>query len=341
MKITNRRFGTLSTGEAVTLWRMESEGGLVAEVLDYGVTIRSLQVPDKNGRLTDVVLGYDSLTAYETHNAFFGATVGRFANRIKDARFELNGKTYRLAANNGANHIHGGPTGFHRRIFQAESQKDGVLFSYLSKDGEEGYPGNLLVTVKVSWQGNRLTLHYTARCDMDTVLNMTNHSYFNLDGQGDVGKQILMIASDGYTPTDENLIPTGEIQSVEGTAVDFRQPKPIGRDLEKKEACTLMGKCYDTNLVLNGENPAAVAVSARSGIVMTMDTTEPGVQLYTPGPMDAMPTKNGTVYGERPAFCLETQHFPDSMHHPQWPTCVLQSGKLFESETGYTFTISN
>ncbi len=311
MKISSHAFGSLADGREVTLWKLESDGGLVAEVLDYGVTIRRILVPDKNGALTNVVLGYDSISDYESHNAFFGATVGRFANRIKGASFVLNGETYHLAANNGPNHIHGGPNGFHRKLWQAEPRTDGVVFSCLSPDGEEGYPGNLQVFIKISWQGSRLTIHYTARTDKDTVLNLTNHSYFNLDG-GTVEAQELRIEADGYTPVGDSLIPTGEILPVEGTPYDFRSSRPIG--------------CYgyDTNFVLSG---GAVAKSSKSGITMIMDTTEPGVQLYTPGD----PPR---------AFCLETQHFPDCIHNPQWPSCILRAGETFESETGYRFEVN-
>ena len=339
--ITKRPFGTLADGRAVTCWTITSHGGLSADILDYGATIRSIQVPDKNGKLTDVVLGYDTIEGYTGNRGYYGATIGRFGNRIGGGEFDLNGRHYVLARNNGANHLHGGNVGFDKQIWNAEEVSDGVVFSRVSPDGEEGYPGTLNIRVKFSWQGNGLEIRYQAVSDEDTVINLTNHSYFNLDGHGDVQKQTLMIQADSFTINDEGCLPTGEIVSVEGTAMDFRTPKAIGRDADADELCVKYSKGYDANFILNGASPAAVAHSDESGITMTMTTDQPGVQLYTANGMAPRIGKAGQEYGHRAAFCLETQHYPDCVHHPDWPSCVLRSGERFESVTTYAFSIGD
>ena len=233
MKITKRPFGKLADGTAVSCWTMENAHGLRAEFLDYGATIRSVQIPDREGKFVDVVLGYDDLAGYTGNPSFYGATIGRFGNRIGGAEFALNGKTYRLAKNNGENHLHGGLRGFDKYVWQGTEEPDGVRFTRVSPDGEEGYPGTLTVSVKFSWQGDGLMLHYTARCDQDTILNLTNHSYFNLDGEGTVQEQLLKIHADCYTPNDAGCLPTGELAPVAGTAMDFRSFKAIGRDASR------------------------------------------------------------------------------------------------------------
>ena len=339
--ITKRPFGTLADGRAVTCWTITSDDGLSADILDYGATIRSIRVPDKNGNLTDVVLGYDTIEGYTGNRGYYGATIGRFGNRIGGGEFDLNGKHYVLAKNNGVNHLHGGNVGFDKRIWNAEEVSDGVVFSRVSPDGEEGYPGTLNVCVKFSWQGSGLEIRYHAVSDQDTVINLTNHSYFNLNGHGDVQKQTLMIQADSFTINDEGCLPTGEIVSVAGTAMDFRTPKAIGRDADADEICVKYSKGYDANFVLNGASPAAVAHSDESGITMTMTTDQPGVQLYTANAMASRIGKAGQEYGHRAAFCLETQHFPDCIHHPDWPSCVLRAGEIFESVTTYAFSVSD
>ena len=339
--ITKRPFGTLADGRAVTCWTITSDDGLSADILDYGATIRSIRVPDKNGNLTDVVLGYDTIEGYTGNRGYYGATIGRFGNRIGGGEFDLNGKHYVLAKNNGVNHLHGGNVGFDKRIWNAEEVSDGVVFSRVSPDGEEGYPGTLNVCVKFSWQGSGLEIRYHAVSDQDTVINLTNHSYFNLNGHGDVQKQTLMIQADSFTINDEGCLPTGEIVSVAGTAMDFRMPKAIGRDADADEICVKYSKGYDANFVLNGASPAAVAHSDESGITMTMTTDQPGVQLYTANAMAPRIGKAGQEYGHRAAFCLETQHFPDCIHHPDWPSCVLRAGEIFESVTTYAFSVSD
>ena len=337
--ISKRPFGILPDGTQVSCWTLTNEKGLQAEVLDYGVTIRSVIVPDQNGSPVDVVLGYDTLEEYVCdRGSYLGATVGRFANRIKGAEFELNGKTYTLYANNGANHLHGGKQGFDKHVWSGKQVADMVVFSRLSPDGEEGYPGNLHIQVSIGWQANSLTIRYEAQTDQDTVVNFTNHSYFNLNGagNGDINQHLMEIKADSYTLNGPDCTPTGEVVSVEGSAMDFRTPKPIGQDAGKDEPCVKFFNGYDSNFVLSG-HPIATTVGDKTGITMITDTDQPGVQLYTANVLTDRKGKNGKRYGFRSAFCLETQHFPDSIHHPQWPTCILRAGETFRSVTTYTF----
>lgn len=312
---------------------------MAAEILDYGATIHSIVVPDLNGEPTDVVLGYDSLDEYVKNGGCFGGTVGRFANRIGGASFELNGKRYPLFANNGANHLHGGKLGFHKRMWKAHAEEDGVVFEIFSPDGDEGYPGNLNLQVKFSWRGNALELYYRAECDQDTIVNFTNHVYFNLDDSPDVQQQLLKIDADSFTVNDAYCLPTGEIHSVEGTAMDFRTEKPIGRDADRDESYVKFSGGYDTNFILNGTGETMRARSLKSGVVLTASTDQPGVQLYTANGMQKRVCKDGKVYGHRGGFCLETQHYPDCIHHPEWPSCVLRKGEVFESKTVYAFDV--
>lgn len=338
MKITKRIFGTMPDGTQVFCWRMENAHGLYAELLDYGAALRALFVPDRDGVLRDVVQGYDTLDEYRSNGGSFGATIGRVANRIGGASFELNGINYPLAQNCGPHHIHGGTVGFSKHIWQGTEEADGVRFTRVSPDGEEGYPGTLTVSVKFSWQGDGLMLHYTAQCDQDTILNLTNHSYFNLDGEGTVQEQLLKIHADRYTPNDAGCLPTGELAPVAGTAMDFRSFKPIGKDADSDEPCVKPFRGYDVNFCLDGSVPAIEAKSLKSGIVMHVTTDQPGVQLFTANHMKERIGKNGQKYGHRSAFCLETQHFPDCIHHPDWPSCVLRAGEVFDSKTIYSFT---
>ena len=340
MTIYKQPFGTLCDGTQVFCWTLTNEKGLQAEILDYGVTIRSLMVPDQKGTPVDVVLGYDRLEEYvDARGSYLGATVGRFANRIKGAEFELNGKTYTLYANNGANHLHGGKQGFDKYVWSGKQVGDAVVFSRLSPDGEEGYPGNLQVQVTVGWQGDSLVLQYRAETDQDTVINLTNHSYFNLNGagNGDINGHILQIQADSYTENGPDCVPTGKILSVEGSAMDFRTPKPIGQDAQSDEPCVKFFNGYDSNFVLSG-HPVATAVGDQTGITLVVDTDQPGLQLYTGNVLAVRKGKQGKPYGFRGAFCLETQHFPDSIHNPQWPTCILKPGEVFQSFTSFRFS---
>lgn len=334
--ITKRPFGTLEDGTAVSLWELTNERGLTAQVLDYGVTIRSVLVPDKRGKLVDVVLGYDTLKEYVRDGCYLGTTVGRCANRIKGASFELNGKTYPLYANNGENHLHGGKRGFNKYVWHGEQTGEAVTFSRLSPDGEEGYPGNLQVQVTIGWEGDSLTIRYEATTDQDTVVNLTNHSYFNLNGKGKINGHLLQVAADHYTLNGRDGIPTGEVVSVEGSAMDFRTPKTIGQDAGKKEPCVSFFNGYDSNFIISG-HPFATAVGDKTGITLIADTDQPGVQLYTANALGPRLGKKGSFYGFRSGFCLETQNYPDAIHHPQWPSCILKAGETYRSVTTYTF----
>lgn len=338
MSIRKRAFGTLCDGTEVSSWLLTNENGLQAEVLDYGATIRSIIVPDKNGQPVDVVLGYDTLEEYVSDTVNFGVTVGRFANRIKNACFELNGKTYHLFPNDGNHHLHGGKRGFSKFLWEARQEENAVTFSRISPDGEEGYPGNLHVRVTIGWEANSLVIRYVAETDRDTILNLTNHSYFNLNGAGSgrIENHTMQIRASQYTPNDADSIPTGEIAPVDRSAMDFRTAKTLGRDMRSGEPCVKLFEGYNGNLILDG-HPAAIAVGDISGITMVTDTDQPGIQLYTANEMGNMKGKDGKLYGFHSAFCLETQHYPDCIHHPQWPTCILRAGETFRSFTSYRF----
>ena len=338
MQIIKQPFGSLADGSAVTAWTLISDDGLRAEILDYGVTIRSLTVPDRDGTPVDVVLGYDTLDEYVQNRGYVGATIGRFANRIGGASFSLNGETYTLAANDGVNHLHGGEQGFDKRIWAAEETETGIRFSLTSPDGEEGYPGTLQVTVTVSWQGRGLELRYHAETDRDTILNLTNHSYFNLDGQGTVYDQLLQLGADSFCMGGPGCLPTGELLPVAGTAMDFRTERRIGDAVDSGEPCVKLSGGYDSNFVLSS-SPAAVARSEKTGIVMTVTTDQPGVQFYSANFLTPRTGKGGAQYGLRSAFCLETQHYPDCIHHPDWPTCILRAGESFDSFTCFEFSV--
>lgn len=337
MSVEKRQFGFTKDGKEVTCFTIKN-GDLIAEVLDYGATIRSVLVPDKNGRLADVVLGYDSVKEYEENDGYLGATIGRVGNRIKEGKFTLNGVDYTLAINNGPNHLHGGIKGFDKVVFESEEKENSVLLSYLSVDGEEGYPGNLKVNVEIGLSEKGIYLEYTAETDQDTIINLTNHSYFNLNGEGKVLDHTLMLNADKFNMGDGDCLPTGELLSVENTVMDFRIPKKIGDGVDSDEPCVKLSGGYDSNFVLNG-NPAAVLKGDKSGISMTVLTTEPGVQVYSANFTTLRNGKNGAKYDLRSALCLETQHFPDSIHHPEWPTCILKKGEKFSSKTTYEFSV--
>jgi len=335
-------FGTLAYGTKVELFTLTNSSGLVVKVSNYGTIITELQVPDRAVRNGDVVLGFDNLEQYLQPHPYFGCTVGRVANRIAQGRFMLEGKTYTLAVNNGPNHLHCGLKGFDKVVWKAEPQSGAsVKFSYTSADGEEGFPGQLRVTVLMTLTDkNELSLDYTAVTDKPTPVNLTNHSYFNLAGQGDILKHELVIAADHFAPKDENCIPTGEIKPVKGTAMDFTQPHPIGSrfsQLPEKPAG------YDCTYVLNSGGKA-LSLAARvfepgSGRVIEVLTTEPTVQLYTSNYLDGSLTgKRGTVYRQYAAVCLETQHFPDSVNHPQFPSTILRPGQTYRQTTVHKFT---
>ena len=336
MSVTRRFFGTTADGREVTCYKITAESGMEAEILDYGATVRTLTVPDKKGNMVDVVMGYDTIEEYEKNDGYLGATVGRFANRIKDGKFSLNGKEYTLALNDGKNHLHGGNVGFNKYIWNAKEIADGVEFSIVSPDGDEGYPGTLNLKTAITLKDGALSFEYTAVSDKDTVINLTNHSYFNLNGGGSIHGHLLTVNADSFTLNGEGCLPTGEIVPVENTAMDFRTEHTIGERADSD--CPSVKLCggYDSNFCLSG-SPAVVARSEESGIVMTVTTDEPGVQLYTSNMTSERRVKGGKTFGRRMAFCLETQHYPDCVNHPEWPSCVIKAGEEHKTKTTYTF----
>jgi aldose 1-epimerase len=334
-------FGKLANGTRVDLFTLTNGSGLVAKITNYGAIITEMHVPDRSGKTGDVVLGFDNLEQYLKSHPYFGATVGRVANRIAKGRFTLEGKTYQLAINNGTNHLHGGLKGFDKVVWKAELQPGASLkFSYTSADGEEGYPGQVAVVVLMTLtEKNELIIEYTATADQPTPVNLTNHSYFNLAGSGDILNHELMIAADHFTPKDATSIPTGEIKLVKGTPMDFTQPHAIGSRFSQLEEKPVG---YDHNFVLNGGGKslslAARAFEPRTGRVLEVSTTQPGVQLYTSNCLDGSLTgKRGIVYRQHCAFCLETQHFPDSVNHPNFPSTILRPGHTYHQTTVHKF----
>ncbi|MGC1435713.1 MAG: aldose epimerase family protein [Terriglobales bacterium] len=346
-KMQKQSFGKTEDGEPVDLYILTNKNGMEAAITNYGGTVVSLIVPDRNGKREDVVLGYDNLAGYATGKAYIGATVGRYANRIAHATFTLDGTTYTLAKNDGDNHLHGG---FNKRVWTAKdvssSAGQALELTYLSKDGEEGFPGNLPVKVVYTLTDeNELRIDYTATTDKDTVLNLTNHAYFNLAGQGngDILQQQIMIKADRFTPIDATSIPTGELRSVKGTPFDFTNSTAIGARIDQDDHQLKLGRGYDHNFVLNGDTMRALFLAAQvydphSGRLLEVFTTEPGIQLYTGNFLDGIHGKDGKVYNRRYAFCLETQHFPDSPNHPNFPSAELKPGQHFQSTTVYKFS---
>jgi aldose 1-epimerase len=343
MKATLKKssFGKLPDGKVVDLYTLANAHGLVARITNYGTIITELHVPDRNGKLVDIVLGFDNLDPYLKKHPFFGCTVGRMANRIAKGAFTLDGRIYQLAVNNGPNHLHGGLKGFDKVLWEAEPQAGAtVRFSYTSPDGEEGYPGTLLVAVTMALtDANELRIDYSATTDKPTPVNLTNHTYFNLAETGDVLGHELMLAANAYTPSDANLIPTGEIRPVKGTPMDFTSPEPIGSRFSQLR-CSPVG--YDHNFVLNsgGKTMALAARVHEPGIgrVMEVHTTEPGVQLYTANFLDGKLTgKGGFVYRQHSGFCLETQHFPDAVNQPAFPSVILRPGRTYRQTTVFKF----
>jgi aldose 1-epimerase len=339
-------FGKTEDGQPVDLYILTNKNGLEAGITNYGGTVVWLKAPDRNGKRDDVVLGYDTVDGYATGKAYIGATVGRYANRIAHATFTLDGTTYTLAKNDGDNHLHGG---FSKRVWTAKDVSgtagQALELTYLSKDGEEGFPGNLHVKVVYTLtDANELKIDYSATTDKDTVLNLTNHAYFNLAGQGngDVLQQQIMIRADRFTPIDAVSIPTGELRSVKGTPFDFMNLTAIGARIDQDDQQLKLGKGYDHNWVLNKEKAGSLSLAAQaydphSGRLLEVWTTEPGIQLYTGNFLDGIHGRDDKVYNRRDAFCLETQHFPDSPNHPNFPTTELKPGERFQSTTVYKF----
>ena len=345
--VTSRVFGTTPSGETVELYTLKNAKGMEADISTYGGVVVALKVPDRSGKLGDVVLGFDDFKGYLIPPPYFGAIIGRYGNRIAHARFTLDGVEYKLAKNDGDNSLHGGTRGFDKVLWKAQQGPGNSLeLTYLSKDGEEGYPGNLSVKVVYTvTDNNELKIDYTATTDKDTVLNLTNHSYFNLKGEGNgniLGHEV-MINADKFTPIDKGLIPTGELRSVAGTPFDFRQPHTIGERINENNEQLVLAHGYDDNFILNRTGPglslAARVTEPSTGRVMEVLTTQPALQFYTGNFLDGTIHGNGgKVYGRRSAFCMETQHYPDSPNQPSFPSTELKPGETYHETTVYRFS---
>jgi aldose 1-epimerase len=342
-----KAFRQTLNGKDVNLYALKNKNNARAELTNYGARLVSLLVPGNNGNLIDVVLGHDSLSGYAKPNEpYFGCTIGRYGNRIGNAKFTLDGKQYTLDANNGPNSLHGGREGFHTKVWDA-MQKDSqsIVFTYLSKDGEAGYPGNLNVKVTYTLtDDNALQIDYEATTDAKTVVNLTNHAYFNLNGAGSgtINNHLLMIDADNITPVNATLIPTGKLMKVEGTSFDFRQPTAIGSRIDTTNEQIKNGQGYDHNFVLNGTDGSVKKVCTvkgdLSGITLEVLTDQPGLQFYGGNFLNGTEIGKGMkVYGHRSAFCLEAQHFPDSPNQPAFPSTVLSPGQTYKQQTIYKF----
>jgi aldose 1-epimerase len=345
LPIQRTDWGKTKDGKAVELYTLTNKNGSVAKIATYGATLTELHVRDKDGKLGDVVLGYDRLEPYETRSNFFGATTGRVANRIAKGQFTLNGVQYKLATNNGPNHLHGGNKGIDKHVWKAEptptDEGPAVKFTHTSPDMDEGYPGKLDITVTYTLTNkDELKIDYKARTDKATPVNLTHHSYFNLGtpASGDVLDHILHINADRYTPVDPTLIPSGELAPVKGTTLDFTTAMAIGSRITQTP---LSGGGYDHNYVLNGEvgkmKLAARVTDPQTGRTMEIHTTEPGVQLYTGNHLKDIQGKNGVTYQKHAGFCLETQHYPDSINKPNFPSVVLEPGQTYSQVTVHKF----
>lgn len=348
--IVKKPFGHLPGGRHVDLYLLTNGSGMRASITSYGGIVTSLTAPDRDGRFSDVVLGFDDLDGYLAGHPYFGAIIGRYGNRIANGTFTLDGQTYTLAQNNNGNHLHGGVTGFDKALWSAQprSTPEGpqLRLTHVSEDGEEGYPGRLETTVDYTLtHDDELRIDYRATTDKPTHINLSNHSYFNLAGQGrgDILNHEVLINADHFTPVDDGLIPTGAIRGVEGTPMDFRQPVAIGKRIDDNDEQLRFGSGYDHNWVLNREDPnlslAARVFEATTGRVMEVQTREPGIQFYTANFLDGtLRGKEGRRYGRHCALCLETQQFPDSPNRPEFPTTVLRPGEVYETTTIYRFS---
>lgn len=342
MIITHTDFGRTRTGEPVIKYTLTNNAGNYISLLNYGATIQSIVIKDKDGRQTDVCLGYDTVAEYENSKEYFGACIGRVSNRIEDSRFVLNNRVYSLAANNGRNHLHGGPKGFDKCIFDVEAVPDGLCFKRLSPDMEEGYPGNLQISVTYSFDDdNRLTIRYHAVCDKDTPAAFTNHAYFNLNGagSGDILDHRLTIHAGRFTENTDECLPNGRIRPVEHTPMDFKKPKAVGQDIFKDDIQLKNVGGYDHNFIPDGSGfrKAAALISDKTGIKMEVYSDMPGIQLYTGNFINEQAGKNGTHYGPFSGLALETQYYPNAMAHKHFPSIVLKAGDTYTSETCYQF----
>lgn len=350
--VSKAPFGKTPDGTPVEIYTLRNSSGMEATIMTYGGIVTSLKVPDKDGKFGDVVLGYDNLGGYLTNSPYFGAIVGRYGNRIANGQFILDGQTNTLAINNAPNSLHGGLKGFDKVVWKATPIDNyygsGLQLTYLSKDGEEGYPGNLSVTaIYTVTEKNELQIQFIAKTDKDTVVNLTHHSYFNLRGSGDVLDHVVQIDADNFTPVDSTLIPTGELKPVDGTPLDFRKATAIGARInDTNDDQIRFGNGYDHNFVLNKQPgefaQSATVVEPESGRVMEVWTTAPGVQFYTGNFLDGSITgKGGWVYQRRNAFCFEPQGFPDSPNHPNFPSTELKPGEIYKNMIVYKFSVLN
>jgi len=346
--LTRDNFGTMPNGDAVDLYTFKN-GHVEVRITNFGATITAIRTPDRSGQLGDIVLGFDDFKGYLGNAPFFGVVVGRYGNRIAKGQFSLDGHKYTLAKNNGENHLHGGLAGFDKKVWTPRVLESGagpsLQLTYVSKDGEEGYPGTLTATVIYTLTAkNELTIAYSATTDKKTVVNLTNHSYFNLAGSGDILSHEVQIDADRFTPVDRTLIPTGELRPVAGTPFDFTKATVVGARIDQKDEQIQFGNGYDHNWVLN-HTSGTMGLAARvsdpsSGRVLEVSTTEPGVQFYTGNFLDGTVTgKGGRVYQKRTGLCLETQHFPDSPNHPAFPTTTLEPGQTYATMTTFAFRV--
>lgn len=349
--LNKKLFGKTVAGEEIDLYSLTNESGMEVSIATYGATIVALRVPDKNGTSADVVLGYDDSQSYVSGRSYFGGIVGRYANRIAGGKFFLGHHEYNLPQNDGPNTLHGGVVGFNKRSWIVPpTRSDGLVvdLSYRSEDGEEGFPGNLIIRVRYTLlqTRNELRIDYTATTDQDTVLNVSNHSYFNLagEGSGDILGHLITINAKQFTPIDSTMIPTGELRSVKGTPLDFTQPAPIGKGICSDYQQILLGRGYDHNWVLDLTASrddlfhAATVLDPISGRCLDVWTTEPGVQFYSGNFLDSIRGKENKLYGHRSGLCLETQHFPDSPNHPNFPSTLLTAGMTYKSSTAFRFS---
>lgn len=334
-------FGRTKAGDLVTAYCLNNTSGATATILDYGCTVQSLCVPNLHGALTDVVLGYDTVTEYEENSGYVGAAIGRVANRIGRGEFTLNEKTYKLARNDGKNHLHGGLKGFDKVIWNAQAQENKLILTRLSPDGEEGYPGNLAVRITYTLTDhNALQITYDADTDADTIVSLTNHSYFNLNGKGSVLRHYLQVAADQFTENDASSLPTGKLLAVAETPFDFIQPKQIGQDIDASDTQLLYGDGYDHNFIVSRMptmKKAAALYSHESGISMTLFTTQPGLQVYSSNKLTPRKGKNGSLMDRHDAICLETQAYPNAISHKHFPSPILRTPAHYHEETLYRF----
>lgn len=344
MSMATRNFGKTKDGIEVTQYTITNKSGMCFSAIDYGANIVSLMVPDKNGKLEDIVLGFDDVAGYEVNGCFFGAFIGRHGNRIGQARFELNGTTYELEKNDGENNLHGGTPGYHQVMYQAAATDNSITFTRVSPDGEQGYPGNLEIAVTYTLtDDNELKLDYKTKSDKDTLCNLTNHSYFNLKGHdgGEITDHIVTIRANGFTGTSDDLIPDGTIVDVTDTPMDFRQPRRIGDDVDSEYAPIVLAGGYDHNFVLDKPEGAfekvAEVTEPSSGRKMEVYTDLPGMQLYSGNFIEKEEGKKGQTYTRRTGICFETQFFPNSINVPTFTPCILKAGETFHSQTVYKF----